>query len=125
MERPLPPLHRSLAFVVPAEHISRGQCTAAKVLRRLSGDFFICGGWYRMGTASVFPQGFPLHFGEKCVSIKRAIRRSDAERRWVQDVQNCDRIGSGRNTGKPEPVRPAICAGAGPAGGDPSHHRRC
>ena len=71
------------------------------------------------------PQGFPLHFGEKCVSIKRVIRRSDAERRWVQDVQNCDRRGSGRNTGKPEPIRPAICAGAGPAGGDPSHHRRC
>ena len=44
---------------------------------------FICGGWYRMGTASVFPQGFPLRFGEKCVSIKRAIRRSDAVRRWV------------------------------------------
>ena len=71
------------------------------------------------------PQGFPLHFIEKCVSIKRAIRRSDAVRRWVQDVQNCDRRGSGRNTGKPEPVRPAICAGAGPAGGDQSHHRRC
>lgn len=125
MERPLPPLHRSLAFVVPAEHISRGQCTATKVLRRLSGDFLfvVDGTGWELHLFS--PQGFPLHFGEKCVSIKRVIRRSDAERRWVQDVQNCDRRGSGGNTGKPEPVRPAICAGAGPAGGDPSHHRRC
>ena len=39
MERPLPPLHRSLAFIVLAEHISRGQYSATKVLRRLSGDF--------------------------------------------------------------------------------------
>ena len=80
MERPLPPLHRSLAFVVPAEHISRGQCTAAKVLRRLSGDFFICGGWYRMGTASVFPARFSIAFHRKVCFNKKshtAIRRSE------------------------------------------------
>ena len=105
------------------------QCSAAKVLRRLSGAFLLRHPLTHVRAGRephlFSPQGFPLHFIEKCVSIKRAIRRSDAVRRWVQDVQNCDRRGSGRNTGKPEPVRPAICAGAGPAGGDQSHHRRC
>ena len=80
MERPLPPLHRSLAFVVPAEHISRGQCTAAKVLRRLSGDFLfvVDGTGWELHLFS--PARFSIAFRRKVCFNKKsdtAIRRRE------------------------------------------------
>ena len=43
MEKPLPPLHHSLAFIVPAKHIRFaccGQCSTTNPQTKRFGDFF-------------------------------------------------------------------------------------